>query len=101
MPWENRNGREYYYRKRRIGRHVISEYVGSGWLAELTAAIDEQEQAQRQAEQQAQRQVREQQKEIDSDLDRLDDYVRALTRARLLLAGYHNHKGEWRKKRNG
>lgn len=37
MGWEYRAGRKYYYRKRREDGRVVSEYVGAGPLAELTA----------------------------------------------------------------
>lgn len=99
MAWEERNGRRYYYRKRRIGKTVVSEYVGSGWVGEAAAALDELDQARRKSEQQAQQQVRSQHMKVESDVERLQDYTRALTRAALILAGYHPHKGQWRKRR--
>jgi hypothetical protein len=40
MAWEERNGRMYYYRKRREGGRVVSEYVGAGIGAEAIATMD-------------------------------------------------------------
>lgn len=101
MAWENRNGREYYYRKRRKNGRVVSEYIGSGAIAELTAILDQEAQAEREAEREAHRQERAAVEAIDSDLDQLDELSKALTRAALLLAGCYPHKRQWRWRRNG
>ena len=41
MAFENRHGNSYYYRKKRDGNRVISEYLGCGELAYLIAQFDE------------------------------------------------------------
>lgn len=97
MAWENRGENRYYYRKRRINGRVVSEYIGAGILAELTADLDEAAQAERQAEREARRQEREQVQALDSQLAQVDELTRALVRASLLLAGYHPHKRQWRR----
>jgi hypothetical protein len=101
MGWEERNGNRYYYRKRRYGRTVISEYCGSGWLAEIQATLDEIERIERKQAQQARRQVEAQTRGLHGDFNMVEDLSRALTRASMLLSGYHPHKGQWRKKRDG
>ncbi len=40
MGWEERNGRLYYYEKRREGRRVVSQYVGTGTFAEACAVLN-------------------------------------------------------------
>ena len=42
MGWEMRHDKEYYYRKIRQGRKVISQYIGRRGdpAAELAAALD-------------------------------------------------------------
>jgi len=99
MGWEKRRGKEYYYRKRRIGDRVLSEYVGTGPAAEAAAAIDELERLAQEEERQLFRQERERQRAIDGAVDRACLLARHLIHAALLLNGYHMHRGEWRKRR--
>jgi hypothetical protein len=101
MGWEERTGRRYYYRKRRQGGRVVSEYVGSGFLAELAAGMDETDRERKDLQRQAQQQLRAMSEELREQMAQLDDYTQTLTRAALLLAGFHPHKGQWRKRRNG
>jgi predicted proteasome-type protease len=96
MSWEQRGDRRYYYRKRRDGDRVISEYVGAGELAETAAALDALEREARRAE----RQSRQEARALDAQIDEVCDLIRALTYAELLVAGYHTHKGQWRRKRH-
>jgi hypothetical protein len=99
MAWETRNGREYYYRKHRIGSRVISEYVGSGWLADLTAAADEQERDEREAERRAWNKTKAEILSADHEVNQTMDTCHTLAKAILLVSGFHTHKGQWRRKR--
>ena len=101
MGWEDRSGRQYYYRKKRIGKHVFSEYIGSGFLAELIANEDEKEREYRDRERKAWEREKARTKLVDDELDSLVGLIRNLIRANLLLDGYHPHRGQWRKKRDG
>ena len=100
MAWESRGGRRYYYSKKRIGKRVISTYIGSGLFGEMAAEIDYEEQEQRRWNHQEWKNLKEEVKAIDRELDMAGDLIRALIRANLLLYGYHPHKGQWRKRRN-
>jgi hypothetical protein len=100
MAWEDRNGRCYYYRKRREGKRVVSEYVGGGFtgaIAELFDMEDREETSYRRAEI---RKLKGSAQAFDSQVDQMEKYTQAITRACLLLAGYHAHKRQWRKRRN-
>jgi len=99
MGWERRGDNLYYYRKRREGDHVVSEYVGRGEVAELIAHLDALEREQREAEREAWRQEQAEITAVDQMLDEAEGVVRTLTRAYLLAAGYHTHKGQWRRRR--
>ena len=96
MAWERRGNRHYYYRKRRHGGCVLSEYLGAGELAQTAAALDSLERDLRQAE----REERQAHRALDAQVDEVIDLFRALTHALLLTAGYHTHKGQWRKRRH-
>ena len=94
MPWEQRGPDRYYYRKRRLGDRVISEYVGAGLVGRLAAAQDAAQRRQQRAE-------RRRQAALDAELNTVYRLIQSLTHATLLVNGYHTHKGQWRKKRNG
>jgi hypothetical protein len=100
MGWEERAGRRYFYRKRRHGRRVCSEYVGSGQLAEAIAALDAIER-----EQSALARIEEQdrcsaQGALDALLDQFLVLTRMIASDALVAQGYRQHHGQWRKKRN-
>jgi hypothetical protein len=97
MAWEFRGGSRYYYQKKRNGRHVHSVYVGAGMVGELAANLDV---AQR-AERLARRIERESYDALDDRIDELCRSVETMTRAALTAYGFHLHKGQWRRKRNG
>ncbi len=99
MGWEERRGRKYFYRKRRNGGRVVSEYVGRGQLAEAVAAQDESKRLAQDQQRELLRQERERQRAIDEKVDRACHLIRNLRYAALLLNGYHMHRGQWRKRR--
>jgi len=100
MAWETRNGRAYYYRKRRIGRRIVSEYVGGGSVGQLAAEMDALAQAQRQERRAREQAERQKQQELDAELEEARAAVQAAVAATLQAAGFHRHKGQWRR-RNG
>jgi hypothetical protein len=99
MAWETRGNREYYYTKRREGQRVISEYVGTGELAEATATILALDRERKELEQAMWREERDVQRDLDREIDAVGDIARALNRAALLASGHHTHKGQWRRRR--
>ncbi len=99
MAWEARRGSSYYYRSRRVDGQVRKEYVGKGADAELVAKADE---AAREAVREEYGQLRrfaEEAKPVVGLMKDLDEAVRLLTAGSLLAAGYHQHRGNWRKRR--
>jgi len=101
MGWEKRGNRKYLYRKRRIGRRVVSEYVGRGEVAELVCERDGMNRIERDLRTAEAAAARERQRNIDAEIDRLGRLTRALTYGMFLLSGYHTHKGQWRKRHDG
>jgi hypothetical protein len=94
-----RNGNLYYYRKRREGSRVVSEYVGGGVLVELEQYRAEQERALREAERERLRIAKLSMAEVDAQIGRFSRMVDELVRAELIAAGYHQHKRQWRRRR--
>ena len=99
MAWEERNGKSYYYQKRREGGQVVSQYIGTGYLATLAAQLD-------QIEQQSQADAREEwhrqqakQAALDSEIAEYARLVQTITAAVLLASGCHRPKRQWRVKR--
>jgi hypothetical protein len=99
MGWEKRGSRRYYYRKRRIGRQVVSEYVGGGELGETAAACDTEARRNREAEKEQWRKDRHRVTAIEQAGLGIGEAIRDLAKAWLLVAGYHTHKGKWRRRR--
>ena len=101
MGWEGRNGNIYYYRKRRVGKRVISEYAGSGLIGQFAEATDMKERAENMRARANWQKEKKRARVIDDRLKEIECRVRAFTRAFLLISGYHPHKGQWRRKRDG
>jgi hypothetical protein len=98
VGWKTRrNGSRYYYRSRREGDRVISEYVGAGPAAETAAAEHTARCARRTA-------AREETRRLDAiarDLAEQRRIVDGAVAAALEATGYHrHHRGEWRKRRH-
>ncbi len=97
MGWEKRGDRWYYYRKRREGDKVVSEYVGRGPQAEAVALLDQLAQQEREIEADKWRRLREPIEANDRLTLETDRLTRSVWRAWLLALGYHTHHGEWRR----
>jgi hypothetical protein len=101
MGWEQRGNQSYYYRKTRRGRRVISEYIGAGEGAQLIYLMDESEREEARINQNAWKKTKSENQAIDLEIDRLNRKIMTLVKATILVSGYHIHKGQWRKLRNG
>ncbi len=97
MAWEQRGTNSYYYRKRWQDGRVVSEYLGTGALAQLLVALEEARRAKEETERLDERRRRAQAAIGRRVLAEPVAQLRALTRAVLLVNGYHQHKGQWRK----
>ena len=99
MGWEKRGSGQYYYRKKRVNGRVVSEYVGSGILAEATQMLDQIEKEKTDLEKIEQQIEREQAAAMDQAIDQNLESIGELINNILIGHGYHKVKGEWRKKR--
>lgn len=105
MGWDAKGtgGNRYYYRsERRPGRpHPVKVYLGKGRQAEEAARqLDERRRA-RQAGREALQAEQARLAAADEALDELQNLVDRAVRSALCEAGFHEHRGEWRRKRHG
>ena len=99
MAWEQRGSQTYYYRSLRRHGRVTKDYLGTGPLAELSAAEDAERRAQRHAEAEAWRQEQAARDALDQQIDAWWDMSMVLLKATLYTEGYYQHgRGEWRKR---
>jgi hypothetical protein len=104
MGWETRrNGRRYYYQKERVGNKIVSRYIGAGALAPLVAEIDQLRKERWQQQRWEAQRARNEFAELAATPEALTLLIaeaQQATRAALEAAGYHQHKRQWRKKRD-
>ena len=105
MGWERRGSGTYYYCKERQGGRVVSRYIGRGELAHAIAGLDDLDRRGRENARLQHRQAIEQARRTtaaaEAALRDLDRVTTAAVTAALIEAGYHQHKRQWRKKRDG
>ena len=98
MGWEVRRGQRYYYRSLRVNGRVVKEYVGAGEVGEVAARLDAEAAAHRVAERAAWRHTLEELHQLDALFEQVDRDVTAYVSAVMTAAGFHRHRGEWRRK---
>ncbi len=102
MAFEKRKGNPYYYRKKRVGCRILSEYAGTGELAERRSELDRLRRQTRLIETRVELEERKEIEELDDKIDEIGSINRLLVDALFLVNGYRRHdRGEWRRKRNG
>ncbi len=96
MGWENRAGGRYYYHKRRDGDRVVSEYVGTGELAEIIGRFIKLDRRRNTIERDLWRLECADLDQPDEALDELHRFTRDLVAVTLIATGHHTHKRQWR-----
>ena len=99
MAWERRGDGLYYYRSERENGRVRKRYVGRGEVAELVAHADDTRRVVRERRRWDERAGLDRAREISEAGAELDAAAEVLARAEMVAAGYHDHKGEWRRRR--
>lgn len=102
MGWDRKkrgSKQGYYYRSRRVGGRTVKEYVGTGPLAATAAELDEDERRQRQAAKEAWAAEQVRLAAADAAFHDLRAAANLLTTSTLLAAGFHQHRGQWRRRR--
>jgi hypothetical protein len=99
VSWDRKYGRRhYYYRARKVGGRCVKVYVGAGPVADLAAALDAAEREGRRRRREAWRAEVAALAAADRALADLAAVVGLVYRATLVLAGYHAHHGDWRRR---
>jgi hypothetical protein len=99
MGWKTINGRRYYYKSERDGGRVKTTYFGARESGLLISLLELEDRAEREAELEARRAEREESDAEDRAVSSWFDDVQAVADAAIVAAGFHKHKGQWRRKR--
>ncbi len=100
MAWEERGGGRYYYRTHWVNGRPVKEYVGGGLAGWLASEADRIDRERREARALEERREREKLEALAAPVLELSEAAEILARAHLIAAGFHRHKGEWRRARN-
>jgi hypothetical protein len=101
MGWEQRGANEYYYRKERHGAQVKSVYVGRGEIANMLSELQSSSRIFEKAIDIAYPSEQEKLRQQEATIEHACGLIDAITTASLLVAGFHSHKRQWRKRRDG
>ena len=101
MSWRHSGQQSdaYYYQSVREGDRVRRVYLGRGPAAEQAARQVEERRELARASREADQQESARTANADRILSELHDFVQIMMRATLLVAGCHDHKGQWRRRR--
>jgi hypothetical protein len=92
------NGQRYYYKAKKVCGRCVKVYVGAGPVGDLAAALDAAERDERRRRREAWRAETAAPAAADQALADLAAVVGLAYRATLVLAGYHVHHGDWRRR---
>jgi 3-hydroxyisobutyrate dehydrogenase-like beta-hydroxyacid dehydrogenase len=97
---ERRDRRLYYYRSVRDGEKVRKVYIGAGEIARMSQEGDILRRTGREAQRQQAKAELERLETVAAPVLGLSEAAEVLVRAHLIAAGYHGHKGEYRRARD-
>jgi hypothetical protein len=99
MGWKTINGRRYFYKSVREGGRVTTQYFGGGDPGRLISLMQSEDRAEREADRKQRQAERE---EFDAEETAVAEWferVQDAADAAMVAAGFHKHKGQWRRKR--
>ena len=97
MAWKN----GYYYRSKRQGKRVVTEYIGSGYAGLVAEVVTERARQEAETKRREWEAIRDEQQRLDQIVNDFGKLATAHAEAALLLNGFHQSKRRWRRKRNG
>src|SRR3954454_9035555 len=99
MGWKTINGHRYYYRSRRVGKRVETDYVGSGELGFFMAKLEAYLRLNDAIDRWRDLDERDEADEEERYIAGWFDDVQTQADAAIVEAGFHKHRGQWRRKR--
>lgn len=99
LEWRGAAG-PYYYKKRRRGSQVCSEYVGGGELGRLAYALDVHTQAERAQQREELCRMVDRERTVDLAVAEFAATVQILADVALIAVGYHAPCRAWRLSRD-
>ncbi len=99
MAWEQRGIHSYYYRKEREGSRVRSVYVGGGEKGALIAQLETMMRDESEASRDVRRRELAKLERQDAPIETACRMIDAILEATLIVAGFHTHKRQWRRRR--
>jgi hypothetical protein len=99
MGWKTINGRRYFYKSERDGGRVVTRYFGAGEPALLVSLLGAEDREIREAERKQRKAEREESESEERSIDQWFESIQAEADAAMREAGFHKHKGQWRRKR--
>jgi hypothetical protein len=99
MGWKRIAGREYWYQSERQNGRVVTTYFGGGDLGLLMATAQSAIRHERDVQSERCRAEREAFQAEDRAISEWFANVQAVADAAMASAGFHKHKGQWRRKR--
>lgn len=101
MGWEQRGRRSYLYKKEREGSRVRSVYIGVGERAALISQLETMRRDEAEIKREDRRLELAKLEQLDRAIEAACRLIDTVTEAALIVAGFHTHKREWRKRRYG
>jgi hypothetical protein len=100
MAWETRRRSRYFYRSKRVGTHVRKVYLGGGQIAQQAAEKDAAAKAKQAAQKVELAELQVKLSSVDQLAAEVETGVGLLLEGSLLAMGFHEHKGQWWRRRD-
>ena len=97
MAWDH--GGRYYTRSHKVNGRVVREYIGGGEKGEIAAQIDAYTQKQRKLAQERWHDEKADLVAFDRQIEAFYDLGEVIAAAAMTMAGFHQHRGHWRRRR--
>ncbi len=91
---------KYYSRSKKVNGRIVREYVGSSYVARLSAQLDEIERERRQLAKANAKFAMDCADALDASLKEFEDLAELIAKLALVATGHHQHqRSEWRRRR--